>query len=719
MNFSSWDQKITKIRRNPALSPAHVIVEFDRTKKSRIFAHKLGNVNFSPSKDLDAIRNSTIEREQSFTSGGFKYKNIDHVYIEEEITSPDSNGMFTIYSHGYPLGGARAGKESCLEYGLQCRTGYGTDKLCTAGKCKIGTLQRIKSTKWRYQSSNTYGASNLPLRYYISGGSKVVLRTVMRGTHTTYTSSNASATIQINAPASITTNIYLPPRDYFSDDFLSSFIVTTNNKVDSREWKIVPDPDVPGASKFVRVVKPEIRRVEDRKSKFIRTILLGTYTTQSEGFINNRLYDTPEESVKTTLLRFFDGIDSIWMSRCSEIINEQFELTETTLTYLMNVYESIFELFGKIIQITPSSLNKSGLDFGKDVISRPIYSRLPGLNEAYRSDPSFSESETVAQWLTSGSDEFLSKKKEELSSFYFDYLNPETCNPANLDWLAQHLGLFGPLWNTLWDKNIKRSMINNAYGWWDTVSSVTTPALGEVLTPKGETLQKYPFTKQEWVGEPIAPSFAPTDNLLSIKLDEIGGVSISQSTGAIVPSNAIKYREFDNNKISLASTNQVLIRKELWNGLIESKGSLLGVAFLSSVFGLKAHTSSELEVIDLQRKIFRPKVGLRNAEINAPLLLPFKSDVIQVGTIADAKPINYVNQLVADVSKVTSVSESKNVFFRVPYYYNRDGKSWDRVSYLARWMPANLNVRVQYAYLSADLWAVGDAFFELNVTNVA
>jgi hypothetical protein len=27
-------------------------------------------------------------------------------------------------------------------------------------------------------------------------------------------------------------------------------------------------------------------------------------------------------------------------------------------------------------------------------------------------------------------------------------------------------------------------------------------------------------------------------------------------------------------------------------------------------------------------------------------------------------------------------------------------------------MPSNFNVRVQYAYLSADLWAVGDAFFE-------
>lgn len=714
MNFSNWDQEIIKIRRNSALSPAHITVEFNRTKKTKIFSNKLGNISFFATKDLNLLRNRVIEREQNFSSDGFNYKNIDHVYIQKTIIAPDSNGLFTIYSHGFPLGGSSKGLENCSQYGLQCEAGNGTDRSCVAGKCKIGTLQKIKDTKWKYQSNNTYtyGSSNIPLKYYVAGGNQVTLKTIRRGTHTTYAPDNNAATIEVDKPASVTTQIYLPPRDYFSDDFLESFIVITNKKPNNREWRIVPDSNVPGAFKAVKITQPEIRHIEDRKSKFIRTILLRAYTTQSEGFINNRLYGTPDELIKSTLLEFFKDLDNVWIDYCTEIINEQYELAESTFEYLALTYEKIFELFEKIVQITPSSLSKSNIDFGKDITSRPVYSRLPGLNEAYRSDPSFSDIETVAQWLTSGVDEFLSKKKEELSSFYFDYLNPETCNPANLDWLAQHLGLFGPLWNTLWDKNIKRSMINNAYGWWDTVSSVTIPALGEVLTPKGEALQKYPFTKQEWVDESVL-----TDNLLSIKLDEIDGVSISQSTGAIVPSDTFKYRQFSDDRVNLASVNQVLINKELWNGLIESKGSLLGIAFLSSVFGLKAHTSSELEVVDLQRRVFRPKVGLRNAEIDAPLLLPFKSEVIQVGTISDAKPINYVNQLIADVSKVTSVSESRNIFFRVPYYYNRDGKSWDRVSYLARWMPTNLNVRVQYAYLSADLWAVGDAFFELDITS--
>ena len=209
------------------------------------------------------------------------------------------------------------------------------------------------------------------------------------------------------------------------------------------------------------------------------------------------------------------------------------------------------------------------------------------------------------------------------------------------------------------------------------------------------------------------------DNLLGIKLDEIETISVEN--GTIVSDQIFKVKTYSEttDQISLFSTDTARVDKSLWNGLIEAKGSLLSVAFLSSVFGLKAHSPVELQIVDLERKIFRPKTGLRNAEITAPILLPYKQDVIQVGTVKDASVGNYTNQLVAGVSRVSSVSESRNVFFRVPYYYNRDGKSWDRVSYIAKnWMPSNLNVRVQYPYLSAGLWAVGDAFFEPKVVEI-
>jgi hypothetical protein len=68
---------------------------------------------------------------------------------------------------------------------------------------------------------------------------------------------------------------------------------------------------------------------------------------------------------------------------------------------------------------------------------------------------------------------------------------------------------------------------------------------------------------------------------------------------------------------------------------------------------------------------------------------------------------------VVGVSRVNDPDYTKNVIFRVPYYYNRGGKSWSKVEYISKnWLPAHVNSRVQYAYLSADLWSVGDAFFE-------
>lgn len=125
-------------------------------------------------------------------------------------------------------------------------------------------------------------------------------------------------------------------------------------------------------------------------------------------------------------------------------------------------------------------------------------------------------------------------------------------------------------------------------------------------------------------------------------------------------------------------------------------------------------------VVNAERKIFKPRSGLRNAEISAPPLVPYKREVLQVGTEADAEIGNHTNQLIAGVSRASSIEESRNVFFRVPYYYNRDGKSWDRTKYIAEsWLPSHLNIRVQYAYLSADLWAVGDGFFEPEVVEVS
>jgi hypothetical protein len=703
MNTSAWNSLSNKSR-NPALLPGHVIVEFDRTKKNRIFAHKLGSVNFSARRDVNAERQSVIDAEiNNVGTSGFKYKNIGHVYSQSVVSAPSvgEESTYPIYSHGAPLGGAgRAGMESCSRRGLKCQAGAGTNSLCSAGKCIIGTLERVNEGKWKYISENTYGAFSLPVVYYVPAQPSVNLKTILRGYYTTYSADGTPSRVPVDKPASALTKIHLPPKFYYSEDFIDTAIVTTDERLGSVTRR--PVTTTVGLS--------------NRKARFVQNIIISSYPGTSEGYLNDRLHVTATEEIRSALSESFSGLDAEWADKCSEIINEEFSYRFSKpydgLDLISAVYDRVKSLFNSILQVTRSSLTAPSISFGKESISRPVYSRLPGLAEGYRSDPSFSDTETPTQWLVSGIDEFLSKKKDSIASFYADYLDPDTCNPALLDWLAQHVGLFGDLWNELWDDQVKRTLIKNSFGWWDRESNVDIPALGNVLTAKGQVLEKFPFTQPAWSFDPEVVS----DNLLSIKLDEIGAISVENDV--IVPDQIFKVKTYSGitGKVSLSSTTTVRVSKSLWNGLIEAKGSLLGLAFLSSVFGLKAHSPAELQIVDLERKIFKPKTGLRNAEVSAPILLPYKQDIVQIGTGTDALINNYTNQLVAGVSRVSSVGSSRNAFFRVPYYYNRNGKSWDRVSYIAKnWMPSNLNVRVQYAYLSADLWTVGDAFFEPEV----
>lgn len=703
MNLSAWNSLKRGKRKNPALLPAHITLEFEGTKKPRIFAHKLGAIDFSRTRDLNSERQSLIDIEIGNVSlNGFKYKNIGHVYTEELITpKSSSNYTYPIYSHGYPLGGTEfAGMESCSRFGLVCGSGEGTDSLCNPGKCVIGSIERVNDNKWKYTSSRVYGSQNLPVIYYLPASEFIELKTIGRGFYKTYSANNLPYEVAINYPASTYSKVYLPPKFYYSEDFLDSAIIKTDERLES----------------VYRKPKVSVIGLEDRKIRFIQNIITIAYPGFSERKLNNRLYATASEEIKNALLSAFSGLNDEWRMRCENIIEEEYSRRYSNIydgkDLISVVYDRVFDLFESVIQIKSSSLSSPKISFEKEEISRPLYSRLPGISEGYRSDPAFSQTETPALWLSSGVDEFLSKKKDSVSSFYSDYLDPDNCNPALLDWLAQHVGLTGDLWNPLWDNQIKRALIRNAFGWWDREQNITLPGVGQTLTPKGVALEQFPFTSSEWATE-------SESNLLDLKLDTQEIVNVSSGSISSEFRFSVKTYSSSSESVTLTYTNDIKIDKNLWNGLFEAKGSLLGVVFLCSLFGLKSHSASELEVVDSQRKILRPRTGLRNAEISAPLLLPYKLDTPQVGAVDDAEIGNYSNQLVAGVSRASNSDDSKNIFFRVPYYYNRNGKSWDRVMYIAKnWMPSNLNVRVQYPYLSASLWAVGDAFFEPKIEEV-
>lgn len=701
MMLSTWDSKKPQ-RLNSSLSSAHIILEFERTKKQRIFSHKLGKISFE-AKDINGPRDEVIAALPD------KYKKVVHTYIPKLISEEDVNGEFSVYAHGHPMGN---GNESCSRSGLVCAAGQGTDASCSPGKCIVGKLSFANDKKWRYESLSTYD-SDLPLVYFMSGDKELRLRTVLRGKVDSF-SDNGPVTLSINSPASVTTRIFPPPKYYLSRDFGDTPVVLRDNRLNFVNHK--PKDDVTG--------------IADRKKRFLAEVVLAIYPgyTQSELSLVMKEAGVREQLKQEMIDRFAD-IPSPWFGRVSEVIEQEYDFGKdgayTNYEFISVVYDILKEEFNKLIQVSPSSISASVLEYGKDLISRPVYSRLPGISEAYRSDPLFSENETPAQWLMSGTDDFLSSKKDQLSDFYRTYLDPETCSPLVLDWLAQHVGLTGPLWDSRWEKKIKICMIENAFGWYDRAKSVSLPGGLEVKTRKGEALDKFPFsTSDVWTASP------EEDNSLRVRSDEIGGGARNGAT-EILHSFSYKESLFDEPTYTLAlsPTNSVKIYDGKWDGLMESKGSLLSFAFLSSVFNLKSHISSELEVgAEINNLlVLKPKSGLRAAEILAPPLWPYKAEVLQVGgevTDADGNVLsgndlkinNYANQIVAGISRVTTVEDSKNMFFRVPYYYNRDGKSWDRVTYISdNWMPNNLNKRVQYAFLSADLWAVGDAFFEPEI----
>ncbi len=710
MNLSVWDS-IQSRKNNPSLSSAHIILEFDRTKKQKIFAHKLGNIVFE-SKDINSPRDRVISVQSgNLTLDGFVYKNIGHTYSDTEVISEDPTlGGFPIYAHGHPLGGTEhGGMESCSRIGLICKDGEGEDTLCNPGKCIIGKLSYIRNKKWKYQSSNTYN-SNAPLVYYLNAEREVSLHSVLRGKAITFTESGP-LTLDIDAPASKYSKIYLPPKYYFSEDFIDQAIRVIDERLDA-----INNPP-----------KTNVIGLENRKDRFISSFMTLLYPQKSDGYISLVLYeDGVREEVKGEMLQVFSTLPTEWYEQCALIIEEEYLYKEVRVhdnfKFIVTVYNRVKELFNNIIQVTKSSLKRGVLEYSKNDIARPVYSRLPGISEAYRSDPLFSENESPAQWLTSGVDEFLSSKKDQIASFYQNYLDLETCSPLVLDWLAQHVGLFGDLWDGRWERKIKVAMIENAFGWYDREKTFTLPGVGEIKTPKGEALNKFPFiSSQLWTTNPSQ------DNSNKIKFDEVS--SLTYNSNALVSEYLYKEKAYNSTSkiLSLSPTNSIKIYDGKWNGLMESKGSVLSFAFLSSIFDLKAHTEEEVEIKNTsiltkedgttsEVLVRRPKNGLRNVEINAPPLWPYKSEILQVGGESDLAINNYSNQIVAGVSRVTSVEDSKNVFFRVPYYYNRDGKSWDRVNYISKnWLPDNLNKHIQYAYLSADLWAVGDGFFEPEI----
>lgn len=626
---STWDRGAAKKSPSPAFikGPARVVYEFENRRSDKIFSHTLGRIDFRPGLGdaLSSGRNEQIETLYDDTD----YKSVAYVHIQPVLLGSD----LTVLGHGVPTSG---GLENCAMVGAEC-SGTGTDTACERGKCGIGQLTRVSGDRWRYDSLTVPG-----LYYFVFGTESVTLRSVNRGQ---FTLPAGVGIIDVVRVASVPATIYLPPNTYSAETFTRRVITTRYAGSET------------------------VRSLTDSVDTFIRALLgLNQATVDAETEVRDRLLDT---------LR--SVLDPVWYGFVSDAVNDAWDPNTSNRDFLIAAYETLTVLYGSGVEVMISGIKASAVNID-DRIGRPVYGRLPGVEGAYNNPD---EGDTPAKWLTAGADDLLSGTKYSLDNFYRTYLDPETCYPLNLDWIAQHLGFVGGLWNLEWPNTTKRLLLRNAH-----VNSVS----GSMWTrdPGQDTLRRI----------------------------DTGRIERVEVTGSLV-TTAYRYssREYDPDTelTGVVTFNNLVADVSLWQGILPSRGSLLTLLFMFWALNIKAHSPEELRY-ETGTGTFAVRSGLRNRELNAPVNVPYMVDVLRVGTDTDAGVSNYPNQLIADIGTCQDELSANTTVIRMPFYYNRNGRTWDAaVSVMSNYAPSTSVNRIQYAYAVADLLVADDVFFEPEV----
>ena len=868
--LSIWDQRNRRFIKN-GHRPANLTVEFDRTKKLKISNHSLAQIDFNSRLDRNDERNEIIERDiKLLTTSGFRYETIGNVFSPTPTELTQDIEEYEVLAHGTPLeGDLNGGRENCAVEGLQCQDGQGTNINCKPGKCRIGKINKVSGYKWQYTSFATFGSNNKPVTYYLGGKEVLELKTIIRGKFKEIDGEE----LNINKSASKSTLIYLPPANYldkiFKEDYFKVFNYTMEldgndplNGIIASEEEFISrvliaayrnNPRIKKGSTLASLADFDVEEIIMTAITDILFNLDKVWKDKTKSLMDARWDQrfANHDTNRTFITYMFRELRSLF-TKCLQVTKSNLKHGSIKNISDENVRPTYLRLPGASLSYRPVedetlvvgveedrfNIPISSLDIGTIVvlsdrskafqfIPRSIYDR--NLRVTYGMSPLYSSrtkeelysakdreswkvlsddripAPPVAKWMLAGVDEFLREKKHDIEAFYYSYLDPTECSVKNLDWLAQHVGLTEPFWNTEWDQKYKRSLIKNALGWFN--EALEDEVGGRSYkTGKGEVLDEYPFTNDLWRSE---------ESVQSTDVD-FSQIDISKISKILYDG----YNQTVNNENYFLKNNgervdRFSVYKNDWKGLIESKGNIMSLLFLFSLFNVKAHSAAELEFepiskksklnvifsvpksttgkvtiqagtilvtntslpeydIALQFKLLdhviltgkdnlvrveavatdigeeynviedslvlqtpiagvtvknevgkggkningtlRVKSGLRGKENIAPTLMPTKYTLPQVGTDND-KSINvYENQLVAGVTSITTPEEANNVFFRLPFYYNRDGKTWNLVESIAKyWMSGSLNSRPQYAFLAADLWQQGDAFFEPEI----
>jgi hypothetical protein len=592
--------------------------------RSKIFQHVIGQVEFTQDgQSRNRARDEVIQREyDQKTLSEYKYRSISHVHTIPVLLSDEVE----VLAHGVPVPN---GLENCAMAGMSCSDGASNTE-CEVGKCVIGKLINEEQGKWRYES---YTVPDL--YYYLYGEEVVETLSVSRGV---FPLPGTNESVNVDKVASVYSTVYLPPSTYSEESF---------------------------TRRVVKFLSPT--SFQDSLDIFVRLILSSDIlaTVPLERKTYDRVFNSVTESLPLAWSEFIAaGLDELWDDR-ENLTNREF---------VAESYNVLGLLYQRAVQFALSSFRLPAITIDGQ-ISRPVYNRLPGVSGAYNNEDSDSD---VAKWLTSGSDMELSDSKTRIDWFYNNFLDPETCYPLNLDWIAQHMGFIGEMWNLEWDSPFKRLLLRNAH---------------KNDLPEGGL----------WTLDP------EEDSLRRLDLSQI---EVLQGTSTIA-----RYRKKtfngDSDFVEESVVSDLVIDISQWPGLIPARGSLLSVLFMFWAFNIKAVSGEEF--VQDEDGSYRVRSGLRQAESNAPVNLPVVWDVIHVGTEQDAEVGMYANQLVAGMAVCRDVNLSNTIVIRMPFYYNRDGRTWDAArSIMDNWMTATADKKLQYGYPVADLLVAEDVFFEIE-----
>jgi hypothetical protein len=633
LSNSSWDRSAKRISRSPAFSmkESAVVFEFPNRSRRKIFENSLGRVEFlSEPGRLNNSRDEVIQKSYGErTLSGYRYPSVSHAHILPTLLSPE----LEILAHGTPVKG---GWENCAMAGMSCSEGD-DDTRCGVGKCLIGYLERDPefSDRWIFNSYVTPG-----LYYYVYGVEYVNLKTVIRGK---FILPAGLDTINVQRKSSILTTVYLPPNTYEKETF---------------------------TRRVIKSLDPE--SLQDSLNVFLRAVMgseiLATIPAEKRTY--EKVVNTVIKSLPGVWSEFvIKEIDSVWINKF--LYNNR--------EFLIKCYEILGDLYSRGVQVSKSSFNRSSVSVDTD-ISRPVYNRLPGITGSYNSDNPDSD---VAAWLVSGSDMELSRSKTLIDRFYSVFLDPETCYPPNLDWIAQHMGFFGGMWNLEWSTDVKRLLLANAHK--------------NSLSPGGI-----------WTDDPDLDTLRQLDLSATEEVEE----SVIEEVNKIVTVSRYKEKVFNEEFLIVETVTvpDLLIDMSSWPGLIPSRGSLVTTMFLFWAFGIKAISAEEMTISE--DGSYRVRDGLRRVELDSPVNLPVIYDVLHVGTEQDSEVGVYGNQLVAGMGVCRDTNLSNTVVIRMPFYYNRDGRTWNSArSIVENWMPGTVEKRLQYGYAAADLLVAEDILY--------